>query len=126
MDIKDIVNRDLASKYKKDKRVIEQITRSPFKFVNRVIRDPKDDRAVRIKYFGVFVQKDNSNKSYKYNYMSEVLLQNITDVFVVMNSMLGFQLKHVKTAKRIIEEARDTKDYDKLKMIYDAYMEYEK
>ena len=59
----DVHIRDLAAQYKKDPRIIEAIVYSPLKFAKQVFEDPKNDRPVRIKYFGVFVQKFIFNKN---------------------------------------------------------------
>ena len=52
----------LAKKYNKDIRVINVITRHPFKFLYDTISNPLDDRAVRMMYLGVFAQKLTRNK----------------------------------------------------------------
>ena len=127
MKQRDKVVKELAKKYNKDKRIIDQIVKSPFKFTNRVIRDISDDRPVRLRYFGVFTQKNYYyNKKYRVNNMVEKLLENIGDVFVVMASVLRFPVSTKEGAKNVIENARDEADYDKVKMIYDAYMEWDK
>lgn len=123
---KDKIIRRLAKEYNKDIRIIEQIVNSPLKFTNRVIQDPLDDRPVRIRYFGVFVQKESYNKKKMTEDRIRILTDNIDDVTIVMASILGFTITSHKGAQRIIDEIKETKDYDKLKLIWDAYKEYEK
>lgn len=123
---KDKIIRRLAKEYNKDIRIIEQIVNSPLKFTNRVIQDPSDDRPVRIRYFGVFVQKESYNKKKMTEDRIRILTDNIDDVTIVMASILGFTITSHKGAQRIIDEIKETKDHDKLKLIWDAYKEYEK
>ena len=124
MTKKDLIIKKLAEKYNKDFRIIQEIVGSPFKFVNRVIRDPYDERPVRIRYFGVFVQKTSYNKENKLRDMVKTLLNNIGDVLVVMASTLGYDIDKTKSAKRIIDDAVKDKDFEKIRDIYNAYREY--
>jgi len=127
MKQRDKIVKELAKKYNKDKRIIDQIVKSPFKFTNRVIRDISDDRPVRLRYFGVFTQKNYYyNKKYRINKMIDVLLEHIEDVTIVMAAVLGFPITGRQGAEDIIERAREDHDYDKVKSIYDAYMEWDK
>ena len=101
---------------------------SPLKFANRVIQDEIDPRPIRVRYFGVFTQKINNNKELKFGNMVNVLLDtnNIDDVFLAMITRLEFPISKKESAIKIIETARDDKDYDKIRMIYDAWLEYDK
>ena len=126
MNKKGLIIRELAKKYNKDVRVIQQMVESPFKFTNRVIQDPYDKRPVRLRYFAVFMQKESYNKEMRLKDMVKVLLDNIYDVLIVMASILGYQIDTQKSAKRIIEDAVRDKDYEKIKTIYDAYKEWSK
>ncbi len=70
--------KELAKKYNKDVRVINTVTRHPFKFLYDVMEDPYNNTPVRIIYLGVFTQKYSKNKinvyyGYKDNW-SKVLL----------------------------------------------------
>ena len=73
MKFQDQLIKNLASRYNKDERVIKEIVYSPLKFTNRLIQSPKDNRPVRIRYFGAFVQKTKFNKSLKLNNMVDIL-----------------------------------------------------
>jgi len=68
------IGKQLAKKYGRDVRVIEQITKHPFKFLYELMKDPNEYRPFRIPYFGVFVQKDRSNKK---KYYSDVKTKKI-------------------------------------------------
>jgi KaiC/GvpD/RAD55 family RecA-like ATPase len=56
----------LCAKYKKEIRVIDSITKSPFKFTHDVMANEFDNRSVRLAYLGVFTQKRTNNKTLKY------------------------------------------------------------
>ncbi len=56
------LEKDLAKKYNLDYRIIREIVRSPLKFVKRRMEDEEDQRPIRLRYFGVFVQKEMVNK----------------------------------------------------------------
>ena len=53
--------KQLSIKYKKDVRVIDTITRHPFKYLYELMQS-QDERAFRIKYFGVFAMKKTKLK----------------------------------------------------------------
>jgi hypothetical protein len=53
--------KELAIKYGKDVRVINTITRHPFKFLYELMQS-QDERAFRIKYFGIFAMKKTKLK----------------------------------------------------------------
>ena len=126
MNKKGLIIRDLAKKYNKDVRVTQQIVDSLFKFVNRVITDPCDKRPVRLRYFGVFMEKEKMNKKMKAEHVVKLLLDNIQDTLVVMASTLGYDVSTAKGAKAKIERALAEKDYEKLTDIYNAYKEWNK
>lgn len=124
MNYQDALIKDLAKKYQIDPRIVKEVVYYPIRFTRDIIRDDTDIKPIRIKYFGVFTQKIVKNKMNKLNHMFEVLYENIDDSFIVMSSMLGFQMKNKDSTRKILEQARDTNDYDKLKLIWDAYNEY--
>lgn len=55
MNSKKII-KELSIKYDKDVRVIDVITRHPFKFLYELMQS-ESEKAFRIKYFGVFAVK---------------------------------------------------------------------
>lgn len=124
MNYQDKIIKDLAKKHNLDSRIVKAIVYYPIKFTKDVFKDPVDMRPVRIRYFGVFTQKVVKNKMNRLNNMFEILYNNIDDSFIVMNAVLGFPMKNKDSARKILEQARDTNDYDKLKLVWDAYNEY--
>lgn len=125
MTYSDKLIRDLAKQYKLDFRIIRSIVLSQYKFVKSIIKDPYDLRPIRLHYFGVFDIK-HSKLKVKMNNIKAVLFDNIKDVMVMMATTLGFQITGVASAKRIIEEAVETKDIEKMKMIWAGWLEYNK
>ena len=122
----DIIIRDLAAKYKKDPRIIEAIVYSPLKFTKRVFEDPRDDRPIRIKYFGVFVQKPIFNKNTRMKKLLEDLRKDLATTMVVMGSILYFPVSTFEDVVKIIDKAEADDDYEKVRMIWDALEEYNK
>jgi hypothetical protein len=122
----DIIIRDLAAKYKKDPRIIEAIVYSPLKFTKRVFEDPKDDRPIRIKYFGVFVQKPIFNKNTRMKKLLEDIRKDLPTTLIVMGSILHFPVSTLEGVVKIIDLAEETDDYEKVRMIWDAVTEYNK
>jgi len=122
----DFIIRDLAAKYKRDPRIIESIVYSPLKFAKRVFEDPNDNRPVRLKYFGVFVQKPIFNKKTRMERLLSDLRKDMLTTLVVMGSVLEFPITSSQAAEKIIEDAEKSEDYHKIKMIWDALMEYNK
>lgn len=60
--VHDKIVKQLVIKYNLDDRVINAPTRHMFKFINDVISNPEDNRAIRLPYLGVFTQKNTINK----------------------------------------------------------------
>lgn len=61
------IRKQLAKKYGRDVRVIEEITKHPFKFLHGVMESPTDNRPFRLMYLGAFMQKNRSNKKKYYS-----------------------------------------------------------
>lgn len=122
----DIIIRDLAAKYKKDPRIIEAIVYSPLKFAKKVFEDPKDNRPIRIKYFGVFVQKPIFNKVTRMKKLLEDIRKDMVTTLVVMINILEFPITNSESAKKIIDTAEEQNDYDKIRMIWESLKEYNK
>jgi hypothetical protein len=117
----DVLIRDLAARYKKDPRIIEAIVYSPIKFARRVFEDNKDDRSVRIKYFGVFTQKPVFNKDTRVIKLLKDLRADMANTTFVMVNILQFPVKDSASAERVLKMAEEQDDFDKIKMIWDAY-----
>jgi len=127
MNFQDRIIREIANEYKLDWRIVQEIVYSPLKFLKKVVTDPADERPVRIMYFGVFAQKlGKKNKSSRMEKRIKKLLDNIDEVTVVMGVMLQFPIRSAASAKKIIEEARDSGDIEKIEMIWNAWLEYNK
>ena len=57
--------KELSIKYGKDVRVIDTITRHPFKFLYELMQSDSE-KSFRIKYFGIFAMKSNKlNKAWE-------------------------------------------------------------
>ena len=98
---------------------------SPLKFTSRVVQSPSDNRPVRIKYFGSFVQKGYFNKTTRMEKKVNELLENIDEVALLMAGVLEFiTIRSAEDAKKYIEIARDNIDIDKIDFIYDKWKSY--
>lgn len=72
-----LIIKTLANKHKKDARVIDLITRHPFRFIRDVMSDPMDDRPVRLMYFGAFLQKTSRNKRVYYGKIHKTYIETL-------------------------------------------------
>jgi len=126
MDYQDKLINKLGKKYNIDPRVVKQVVYSPLKFTNRVVQDPADMRPVRIMYYCVFTQKPSKNKMSRMEGQVDILLENMDEVIIVMGAILHFPISTMAGAKKILIDARETKDFEKVKMIWDAWKEYTK
>ena len=121
MKVQDEIIGRLAKKYGKDARTIREIVYSPLKFAKRIITDPSDTRPIRIRYFGVFVEKPTKTKQVLFEKKVVILLANIDDVTLIMGTTLGFMVPSSFSAAKIIQQASDDKDYEKIDMIYESW-----
>jgi hypothetical protein len=117
----DVLIRDLAARYKKDPRIIEAIVYSPIKFARKVFENNQDDRSVRIKYFGVFTQKPIFNKNTRVEKFLKDLRADMANTTFVMANILQFPIKDSTSVENILKMAEEQDDFDKIKMIWDAY-----
>ena len=124
MIYQDVIIRDLAAKYKKDPRIIEVIVYSPIKFVKKVVNDNIDPRPIRIRYLGVFTQKYIKNKAERMERFIADIEKDMALTSEVMAVMLNFPITGVESARKIIDTAKESKDYDKIRLIWDALNEY--
>ena len=115
---------EMYEKFGVDKRVLREICYYPLKFAKRRMEDFNDSRPIRIRYFGVFAQKEKHNKEKYMIGKSEKLLNNIEEVTLVMVSVLGYELPTYESARNVINLAVETKDYEKINDIYNAWKEY--
>jgi nucleoid DNA-binding protein len=112
--------RALAKKYNKDERVIREIVYSPLKFTNRVISDPLDMRPIRIRYFGVFALKHKNAKDNLFKDRVNRLKDKMSKTLIIMASM-GYLIKNESSVNRILDEALEIKDYEKVQLIWEEY-----
>ena len=116
--------RDIAKAKKMDSRLVKAIAYYPLKFAKDRMTDISDDRPIRIRYFGAFVHKHMQTKKFKYETRASILIENIEDVAIMMATILGFQLVNFNSAKKIIEDSVQQKDYEKIKLIWDEWESY--
>jgi len=112
--------RKLAKKYGKDERIIREIVYSPFKFANRIISDPLDMRPIRVRYFGVFALKHKNAKDNLFKDRVKKLKGDITKTIIIMAAM-GYLIKDAASVNRILDEALEIKDYEKIQTIWEEY-----
>lgn len=114
---------DLAKEYNISPLVVRQIVFSPLRFTTRVIRDPRDHRPIRIPHLGVFTTKRKYLKALgDVEEMGRILLKHLDYTYMLMFSVLGFQLADRESVRRIIEEAVKNNDVDKLTLIFKEFI----
>jgi hypothetical protein len=112
--------RKLAKKYDKDPRIIKELVYSPLKFTSRIVSDPVDMRPVRIRYFGVFTLKHKDAKDNLFKNRVKRLKSSMSKTLVIMSSM-GYLIKNDSSVNRILDEALDVRDYEKIQIIWEEY-----
>ena len=112
--------RELAKKYNKDHRIIREIVYSPLKFTTRVVSDSTDMRPIRIRYFGVFALKHKNAKDNLFKDRVKKMKSNMGKTLILMVA-IGYLIKDEKSVNRILDEALETKDYDKIQTIWEEY-----
>ena len=121
MKHQDRLIKDLAKKYNKDPRVIKEIVWSPIKFANRVISDPTDSRPIRIRYFGVFALKHKDAKFNLYKDRVKRLKKDMIGTMLILDTM-GFLIKDYTSVNRILDDALDSGDFEKIETIWDEHV----
>lgn len=116
--------KELAKKYKVDPRLVKTVVYHPIKFAKSKMENPTNNRPIRIRHFGLFTQKHVLNKDYLFELRVKALLDNIFDVAIMMASVLDFTIVNEESARRIITLAHETKDYEKLQLIWDEWSYY--
>ena len=115
---------EMVSKFNLDKRVLREVCYYPIRFTKRVMEDPADPRPIRIRYFGVFTQKNKFNKDKHMKDYYDKLMGDIENVTLAMVLLLGYELPTYESTRNVLDLAYKTKDYAKLQDIYDAWKEY--
>jgi hypothetical protein len=72
----------------------------------------------------VFTQKNTYNKDKYIMLRSKTLLDNIEQVTLAMVILLAYELPNYDSTRRVINLAIETKDYEKIQDIYNAWKEY--
>jgi len=96
-----------------NERVVRHIVSHPILFAKQRMADPNDDRPIRIKYFGTFVQKKIANKENvrRLNEVLKLVRLNSTHYLNVFDGLFNDMdeiLKHIRTAFN----TRDKEEFD--------------
>jgi hypothetical protein len=102
----------------KDTRVVQAIAYHPLLFAKRKMSDPDDYRPVRIRYFGVFVQKYMHNKEMfkKMSYIFNTLKEHPKLIKVFIDPKFSTLDEALDYVKQLIEE----NNKDALNVVYDV------
>jgi hypothetical protein len=123
----DKVIKDIALTNFVDTRVCKEIINSPFAYLKYMVTSASEEEGVRLPYVGAFCQKGNyKNKTMRTSTRKNILLENIVDVAVMMSATLGFELPTIGSFKDVIEDAFKAGDYEKINMIWDGWVQYNK
>ena len=110
-----------------DVRVCKQIINSPFAYLKYIVTDSTIEEGVRLPYVGAFCQKGNyKNKAMRTEKRKDILLDNIVDVAVMMQTTLGFEFPTIGSAKDIIVKAWEDGDNEKINFIWGGWLEFNK
>jgi len=60
--IKDNIEKEISKELDIDRRIVQMVANHPFRFFRDIARNKYEIRPVRIRYFGVFVLKNNAKK----------------------------------------------------------------
>lgn len=123
MLIRDKIINQLAKEYKINPFVVKAIVFSPLRFVRNVINDRYDYRPIRVRHFGTFVMKKRYLKAVEeIQDMYDVMMQHIDYVYMIMVSLLGFQLVNTDSVRKVLKEALDSKDIEKMRLIFKEFI----
>jgi hypothetical protein len=123
----DKVIKDIALLNFVDTRVCKEIINSPFAYLKYMVTDSFEEEGLRLPYVGAFCQKGNyKNKTMRTSTRKKILLENIVDVATMMATTLGFELPTIGSFKDVIDEAFDKGDYEKINLIWDGWIAYNK
>jgi hypothetical protein len=112
--------RALAKKFNIDPRIVKEVVYSPLKFASRTISDPVDMRPIRIRYFGVFALKHRDAKDNMFKDRVKKMKGAMSKTLIIMAGM-GYLIKDDKSVNRILDEALEIKDYEKIQTIWEEY-----
>lgn len=102
----------------KDPRIIQTIVQHPMLFAKKTMADPDDFRPIRIRYFGVFVQKYMRNKEMfrKFSYIIKALKTN-DELYKIFEDP---KFENERDARLYVNEIFGNNDKENMLVIYDA------
>jgi hypothetical protein len=123
----DSLIKSLALNNSIDFRVCKAIVNSPFAYLKYLVTHPSIEEGLRIPYLGAFAQKgEYKNKAMKAENRVKLLLADVTDVSVMMATTLGFVVPSVESTKELLNKALADGDNEKINMIWQGWLEYNK
>jgi hypothetical protein len=119
--------KELAKKNNIDVRVCKEIINSPFTYLKHIVTSATIEYGMRLPFVGAFTQKgEYRNKGMRAEVRKNILLDNLTDVTVMMATTMGFIVPTVDSTKELIDKAWEIGDYEKLNLIWSGWVEYNK
>jgi len=77
-------------------------------------------RPIRIRYFGVFALKHRDAKDNMFKDRVKKMKGAMSKTLIIMAAM-GYLIKDDKSVNRILDEALEIKDYEKIQTIWEEY-----
>ena len=103
----------------KDLRVVRTIVYHPLLFAKRIMMDPDDNRPIRIRYFGAFVQKYLCNKTFfKKLHRLQALLLTDDRVLLIIQS-IDSSIETVREARIYLNTMVSMNQFEKLIKVVD-------
>jgi hypothetical protein len=105
--------------------VVKAVVYHPLLFAKRRMEDDNEDRPIRLKYFGVFLQKFVKTKEHLMQKRHEYLVKNISTVFEAVVSTGRFD--HMTSEQdliRILNYMLDNRDREGLTDFWGIYQEH--
>lgn len=108
-----------------DPRVVRAIVYHPFLFAKRRMEDDNDDRPIRIKYFGVFVQKYIKTKNFLMGKRYKILIDNLSEVFeAVCSTGKYFEIENETDLASLLSEMKEQENNEGVAKVYSIWQEY--
>jgi hypothetical protein len=86
-----------------------------------VVSDPEDIRPIRVRYFGVFTLKHPDAKANMFKDRIKRMKKKMAETMIVMDSM-GYIIKDPTSVIRILDEALESRDFEKLQNIWEQHL----
>ena len=102
----------------KDVRVVQSIVYHPIFFAKKVMSDPDDYKPIRIRYFGVFVQKYMRNKDMykKLSYIIKAIKKYPKLIEIFVDPTFSNELD----ARKYVNKLFDENNKEALTVVYDV------